>query len=572
MIFAAGSLAEDVEEKIRHALTLMGGTLEVNGITCMKGHVLDVMGKYIFNRAIPRPLESRKRGFDNVSMGDSENIIESPDHMRNFIEMLLGSEDASARAKTNEKLQSKSNRPDNWRVIAEHAVINGNQATMTAFPEVCMDKFGTRCKTATIEMRLMRWIKDYHIETKTNTAVTINHGGRKPVYGDEIDNRLLGAVRDRMANDQPVNVDVLHDLLVAELQKEGLNHLLREEGGSCTFGVSWAQRFFNRHHLKTPKQPHKRPNTQRLTPAEAEEKAWNFDNALALTVADYGVPPALVFTMDEVPVVFSPSVARIKSIKAASSVQLSGVTKDKTQVTTTLCCNERGDVLPPQLIFGGTTERCHPKDVAPFGGFYSHSTTHWQTPETLISWIDMVLVPFKNTIIAHEGHRLDQHAVLVLDLHFSHKDIAVQNHLHAHNILAVYLPSGLSDDLQTINVAAAKAFQAAAKNRFKAFIHEQFNAHVDAGRPVHEFPFNFNVGFLKPVIPRCIESGMEMLHSAEMRLMLAQTFAKQGRMERCRDPNRVAIARATAQDIIKVPAEVEGDPTGGGAGESDDEM
>lgn len=176
-------------------------------------------------------------------------------------------QDASARAKTNEKLQSKSNRPDNWRVIAEHAVINGNQATMTAFPEVtelivialdlydmniiqvCMDKFGTRCKTATIEMRLMRWIKDYHIETKTNTAVTINHGvsrnefgserpslliyfqGRKPVYGDEIDNRLLAAVRDRMANDQPVNVDVLHDLLVAELQKEGLNHLLREEGG-----------------------------------------------------------------------------------------------------------------------------------------------------------------------------------------------------------------------------------------------------------------------------------------------------------------------------------------------------
>jgi hypothetical protein len=146
-----------------------------------------------------------------------------------------------------------------------------------------------------------------------------------------------------------------------------------------------------------------------------------------------------------------------------------GVTKDKTQVTTALCCNERGEVLAPQLIFGGTTERCHPKDLAPYNGFYSHSTTHWQTPETLINWIELVLAPFKNAVIQLEGLPEDQHCVLILDLHFSHKDNAVMQHFRNHNIVPVFLPSGFSEDLQVIELAAMKPFQTAAKNRCALF-------------------------------------------------------------------------------------------------------
>jgi hypothetical protein len=147
-------------------------------------------------------LETRKRGYDTMHSSASEGVdaaIESAEGMRNFIDLLLSTDENqanSARAKLTEKqYQSKSNRPENWRAIAEYAVVNGNQATMAAFPEVCLDKFGARCKTATIEMRLMRWIKDYHVEMKTNTAITINHGGRKPVYGDDIDNRILAQVK-----------------------------------------------------------------------------------------------------------------------------------------------------------------------------------------------------------------------------------------------------------------------------------------------------------------------------------------------------------------------------------------
>jgi hypothetical protein len=109
--------------------------------------------------------------------------------------------------------------------------------------------------------------------------------------------------------------------------------------------------------------------------------------------------------------------------------------------------------------------------------------------------------------------------------------------------------------------------------RFRNFIHEQFNQHVESGKPVHDFSLNFNVGFLKPLIPRCIESALDVLHTPEMRMLLAQVFARHGVLEMCREPARVNIARAAANDTVRVPTEVEGDPTGrGGDSDSEDDM
>ena len=236
-----------------------------------------------------------------------------------------------------------------------------------------------------------------------------------------------------------------------------------------------------------------------------------------------------------------------------------GITKDKTQVTTTICVNERGDVLAPQMIFGGSTDRCHPKEPAPLGGFYCHSTTHWQTVETMISWIDMVLVPFKNATIALEGLPADQRSVLIFDLHFSHKDPVVLQHLAAHHIEAVFLPIGFADELLVIELACKKAFQQAAKSRFKLFVHDLLTTHIELGKPISEFSLNFNVGFLKPFVPKCVEDGMEALQTPELRAAIVTCFAKKGSMEICRDEARIAAARASWVER-SVPVEVEGDP------------
>ncbi len=249
-----------------------------------------------------------------------------------------------------------------------------------------------------------------------------------------------------------------------------------------------------------------------------------------------------------------------------------GISKDKTQVTTTLCVTEAGEVLPPQLILGGGTDRCHPKDPAPHAGFYSHTPSHWQTAETMLTWIDTVLLPHKNSVISLLGLPPDQHSLLLLDLHFSHKDPTVVHHLHQHHVVPVFVPSGLTDELQVVEIACKRAFQAAARNEFRDFIQEQFSLHVDSGRLPSEFHLNFNVGFLKPLIPRCVDRGVDELHSQELHEVIVQTFAQHGRLATCRTSERAEAARlatstfqssSVASSTVEpslLSAEVEGDP------------
>ena len=84
------------------------------------------------------------------------------------------------------------------------------------------------------------------------------------------------------------------------------------------------------------------------------------------------------------------------------------VGKDKAQITVTLAVSEEGEVLPPQLIFGGKTHRVYPTVPAPCNGYYTHTVSHWQTPETTIEYIDKILVPYRQKVITEHNLPFDQ--------------------------------------------------------------------------------------------------------------------------------------------------------------------
>ena len=59
--------------------------------------------------------------------------------------------------------------------------------------------------------------------------------------------------------------------------------------------------------------------------------------------------------------------------------------KDKRQITAVFCCTIEGDFLPVQLIYKGTTRRCHPKHKFPAGWDTTHSKKHWLMFITLLT-------------------------------------------------------------------------------------------------------------------------------------------------------------------------------------------
>ena len=67
---------------------------------------------------------------------------------------------------------------------------------------------------------------------------------------------------------------------------------------------------------------------------------------------------------------------------------------DKRQITAVLAASMTGDCLAPQLIFGGKTERCHPRVSFPEGWDIWHSDIHWSNEDTMQHYIERIIIPF----------------------------------------------------------------------------------------------------------------------------------------------------------------------------------
>ena len=67
---------------------------------------------------------------------------------------------------------------------------------------------------------------------------------------------------------------------------------------------------------------------------------------------------------------------------------------DKCQITgvfAVTACTAK--YFPPQLIYEGKTQRCHPKVVTPAGWDVWHSDNHWSTEEMIVRYIEKIIVP-----------------------------------------------------------------------------------------------------------------------------------------------------------------------------------
>lgn len=66
---------------------------------------------------------------------------------------------------------------------------------------------------------------------------------------------------------------------------------------------------------------------------------------------------------------------------------------DKREVTTVLAVSLSGELLFPQGIYAGKTDRCHPRVNILDEWNVTHSINHWSTKETMLEYADRVLAP-----------------------------------------------------------------------------------------------------------------------------------------------------------------------------------
>ena len=55
-----------------------------------------------------------------------------------------------------------------------------------------------------------------------------------------------------------------------------------------------------------------------------------------------------------------------------------------------------GEYLPAQVIYKGKTDHCHLKGDIPSGWDIWHSVNHWSNEETMLRYVEKIIVPFLN--------------------------------------------------------------------------------------------------------------------------------------------------------------------------------
>ena len=78
--------------------------------------------------------------------------------------------------------------------------------------------------------------------------------------------------------------------------------------------------------------------------------------------------------------------------KEVHSVPIANV-DDKRQITATFCINIVGDFLPVQLIYGGITDKCHPKVKFPESFCTTHSQNYWSHEDIVMEYLKKIILP-----------------------------------------------------------------------------------------------------------------------------------------------------------------------------------
>ena len=111
-----------------------------------------------------------------------------------------------------------------------------------------------------------------------------------------------------------------------------------------------------------------------------------------------------------------------------------------------------GGLLPPQLIYQGKTNGCHPKITFPEKWNVTHSGNHWSTEKTMLEYIECVIIPYvvetRNELDLPE----DQPALAIFDVFAAHRCASVLEKLQSNNIHQIFVQASCTGELQPLDV------------------------------------------------------------------------------------------------------------------------
>ena len=124
--------------------------------------------------------------------------------------------------------------------------------------------------------------------------------------------------------------------------------------------------------------------TAKKVPDNLENIHKRFSKEIKDKMREASVLPEMVINFDETGVPIVPQSQWMMAEQGAKQVPLTAL-DDKRQITAVLACSLSSELLPPQLLYEGTTTCSHPTNVAfPSSWDIWHSQSHWSNHTTIV--------------------------------------------------------------------------------------------------------------------------------------------------------------------------------------------
>ena len=213
--------------------------------------------------------------------------------------------------------------------------------------------------------------------------------GRPFLLGEHVDKQLqlyLKKIRDQ---GEVITASVVVAAARGILLSSDRSKLVKF-GGHIDLSRQWAYHLldrmkFVRRKATTSKSKH--------TPIDFAKLKEAFLDDVRAVVNMEEIPAELILNWDQTGIHLVPASAWTMDQAGSKRVEIMGV-NDKRQITAVFCGTLTGDFLPIQIIYQGKTERCHPHYKFLCDWHVTHSPKHWSTEETMVQYIEKIVVPY----------------------------------------------------------------------------------------------------------------------------------------------------------------------------------
>lgn len=193
----------------------------------------------------------------------------------------------------------------------------------------------------------------------------------------------------------------------------------------------------------------------------------------------------------------------------------------------------------------------------------TYTESGWQTPESRVKFIEKIVVPHKNRKIERMGLSPDQWSMLIVDLHYSHKDKAVIKVCNDNHIALLFIGAGATDTTQVGDTTVNAPFKRYISSAYSRYLLTSWEtAHNDENVDFESWIPDLSIKTMKPKVIEFIGEALDKLRNDDMKAAISSAFKSHGQLGLMYSEEEQAKARQYLQqekmeldEAVKMAAE-----------------